>query len=171
MSGLEGEDWLHLTEGEEVRWSGRPSLVTILPELLTGGVLAAIGLVVIVLFSEMRAAIAVGVLVVLSGLAIAALAYLRWWRLMYVITTQEIYVKEGLISRDVTQIRLDRVQNTTYNQSVLQRLLSIGTVVLYTAGSGTMDVEMEDVPRPERVTGILTGLLDEARRPGAGGKD
>ncbi|WP_331236257.1 PH domain-containing protein [Natronorarus salvus] len=168
MSGLEGEDWLHLTEDEEVRWSGRPSLVTILPELLAGGVLVAIGIAVVALFSEASAAVVIGLLVVLSGLAIAGLAYLRWWRLMYVITTQEIYVKEGLVSRDVTQIRLDRVQNTTYNQSVLQRLLSIGTVVLYTAGSGTMDIEMKDVPRPERVTGILTGLLDEARRPGAG---
>ncbi len=167
MSDLQGEDWLHLTDGEEVRWSGRPALVTILPELLAGVVLVAIGVTVIALFSGMSAAVVIGLLVVLSGLAIAGLAYLRWWRLMYVITTQEIYVKEGLVSRDVTQIRLDRVQNTTYNQSVLQRLLSIGTVVLYTAGSGTMDVEMEDVPRPERVVGILTGLLDEARRPNA----
>lgn len=53
---------------------------------------------------------------VVVGLALAAFAYLNWVRLLYVITDEEIYVKYGLISRDVTQIRLDRVQNTAYNQ-------------------------------------------------------
>jgi uncharacterized membrane protein YdbT with pleckstrin-like domain len=78
-----------------------------------------------------------------------------------VITSEEICVKHGLVSRDVTQIRIDRVQNTAYSQSVLERLCSFGDVEIYTAGSGTEDLVFRNVSRPERVKSVLTGLLSE----------
>ncbi|WP_306060484.1 PH domain-containing protein [Natronococcus wangiae] len=55
------------------------------------------------------------------------MTYLCWLRLLYVITDEEIYVKYGLISRDITQVRLDR-ENTAYDQSILERVLSFGDV-------------------------------------------
>lgn len=172
---VEDADWLHLTEGEEVRWIGRPSRYTIAIAIGLGVVLVLIGVALTVWLSSAAAASSIPrwatylpLILSLVGLGRAAATYLNWLRLLYVITDEEIYVKHGLISRDVTQVRLDRVQNTAFDQSVVERFLSYGDVEIYTAGTGTEDIELRDVPNPERVKKTLTGLLsDRADATGA----
>jgi len=165
-------DWMHLTDEEAVRWTGRPSRLTIAPALLAGLALAFVG---IVLWTDTGPTVAadglpawVGNLpLVLTalGLVWAGLVYLDWLRLLYVITDEEVYVKHGLVSRDVTQVRLDRVQNTAFEQSVRQRVLGYGDVRLYTAGTNTEDITFERVPNPDRVSQLMTELLSERAEP------
>lgn len=165
-------DWLHLTEGEQVQWAGRPSWLTIATSVAIGVGLAVLGIVLTVWLSGVITGENVPswvaylpLVLVLIGAGRVGATYLNWIRLLYVITDEEIYVKHGLISRDVTQVRLDRVQNTGYNQSALERALSFGDVVVYTAGTSTDDVTFRSVPNPERVKGTLTHLLSESRTP------
>lgn len=167
----EDADWLHLTEGERVRWTGRPSRYTIAAALGFALVLAVIGIVLtgwlVPVTAESGLPGWLGYLPLVltaAGLLSAVATYLNWVRLLYVITDDEIYVKHGLVSRDVTQVPLRRVQNTAYTQSVLQRMLSYGTVEIFTAGTSTEDVVFRDVPRPERVKRILTELIGEQGR-------
>lgn len=164
-------DWLHLTDGEEVHWAGRPSRFTIVVSLVIAAVLVAIGIGLSAWLTPVARARDLPTWVALSPLLLAALGvawgaitYLNWLRLLYVVTDEEIYVKHGLISRDVTQVRLDRIQNTSYNQSVLERFLSYGDVEIYTAGTSTEDIVFRSVPNPERVKRILTHLLSEQAR-------
>jgi len=164
-------DWLHLIDDERVRWVGRPSRFTIATALVGGAALVAAGVLLTLLFLPVvegrglpwwlgYAPLALAVL----GVGRAAYAYLDWLRLLYVVTDEEIYVKRGLVSRDVTQIRLDRVQNTAYDQTVLERLLSYGDVRVFTAGTGTEDVTLRSVPNPETVKKTLTERLSEQSR-------
>lgn len=169
---VEDADWLHLTEGESVEWVGRPSVYTIATSIAAGVVLAAVGIGLAVWLSTATdlpdLAAALPLVLVVVGIGRVLMAYLNWVRLLYVITSEEIYVKHGLVSRDVTQIRLDRVQNTAYDQSVTERFLSFGDVRVYTAGTSTEDVTFRDVPEPQRVKRTLTNLLSEQgrREPG-----
>ncbi|MFC6764582.1 PH domain-containing protein [Natrinema soli] len=168
---VEDADWLHLTKGEEVQWSGRPSRFTILFAII-GGLLFALGGIVgtVILLSVLAGQALpawVGYLplvLTVVGVVIVGKTYLEWLRLLYVITDEEIYVKYGLISRDVTQIRLDRVQNTAYEQTILERVLSFGDVRVYTAGTSTEDITFRDVPNPEHIKSILTQLLSDQQR-------
>ncbi|NKE35255.1 PH domain-containing protein [Natronococcus sp. JC468] len=169
---LASADWLHLTEGERVRWAGRPSWLTIAVSVAAGVGVALVGIVLTVWLSGTNVPswlVYLPLALVLVGAGRVCLTYLNWIRLLYVITDEEIYVKRGLVSRDVTQIRLDRIQNTAYNQSVLQRLFSYGDVMIYTAGTSTEDVTFHGVPDPERVKQTLTRLLSESRVPRSGG--
>ncbi|NUE03476.1 PH domain-containing protein [Halorubraceae archaeon YAN] len=168
---IEDADWLHLTDGEQVKWSGRPSRYTIAPVIAGGILLAAAGIFITWWFRPVAVeSIAPDVFgfapLVISavGVSIALGVYLNWLRLLYVITDEEIYVKHGLISRDVTQVRLDRVQNTAYNQSVIERSLNYGNVRIYTAGTSTEDITLDHVPAPARVNQILTELLSNESR-------
>lgn len=161
-------DWLHLSDNEAVRWSGRPSLHTLVPEAV-----AAIVLVILGIGLSRRAQPYVSdqgwplvisylpILLALAGIALIAYAFLHWLRLLYVITDEEIYVKIGLVSRDVTQVPLTRVQNATYDQSVLERFLSYGTVQVFTAGTNTDDLILESVPDPEEVMKTLSTHVSE----------
>lgn len=169
---VEDADWVHLTDGETVEWVGRPSSYTIAASIVVGVVLAAVGIALSVWLSTSTDvpswAAALPLVLVVVGIARILVTYLNWIRLLYVITSEEIYVKHGLVSRDVTQIRLDRVQNTAYDQSVAERFLSFGDVRVYTAGTSTEDVTFRSVPNPERVKRTLTNLLSEQgrREPG-----
>lgn len=165
---LEEADWLHLGSDERVLWSGRPSRLTIAVSVI-GGLLLGLAGIAATWWALGWAADAgvpdwfgyLPLLVALAGVGWAGYVYLHWLRLLYVLTDEEIYVKRGLVSRDVTQIRLDRVQNTTFEQSMVERVFRYGDVSIYTAGTSTDDVCFRDVPNPQRVAGILTDLIGE----------
>jgi uncharacterized membrane protein YdbT with pleckstrin-like domain len=95
----------------------------------------------------------------LAAVGILAVVLSKWYRVRYVITSTEVYIKRGFISLDIAQIRIARIQNTTLSQSMLERLLGYGDVVAYTAGSDTMDIEFKSVPNPSRVNETLSTLL------------
>jgi len=151
-------DWVTVTEGESVVWRGHPSY-----HLLTGTVVVVAVLVAAGAF----VAVAVPPPFNLAGPALIALAVV--WLLVaivkhrataYVITSQEVYKKTGIVSRTVTTLRLDRVQNTSFDQSLLQRLLSYGDIRVDTAGADATELVLRGVPHPQDVAGLLSEQLD-----------
>ena len=70
-------------------------------------------------------------------LALTLLAgFLKRWATTYTITTRRLNIKRGIISREIQETRLERVQDVNYSQSVYQRLMQIGDVDFNTAASG-----------------------------------
>ncbi len=172
----EDADWLHLTDNEDLRWVGRPSRFTIAFSIIGGLVLALLGIGLTVWLLPVVEATDfprwlgfIPLVLAIVGVGWVAFVYLNWLRLLYVITDEEIYLKFGLVSRDVTQIRLDRVQNTAFDQSIHERILQYGDVRIYTAGTNTEDITFQSVPNPERVKVLLTELLSD-RAGGTGGQ-
>lgn len=160
---LKDADWLHLTDEEEIRWVGRPSQYTIVGSLAVAVVLVVAGAVlagVVFSFAEGRELpnwVGFAPLVLtLYGVIRGAKTYVFWDRHLYVITDEAVYVKYGVVSRDITQVPIERVQNSSFDQSMLQRLLSFGDVHVFTAGSSTEDLTLENVPDPEEVSETLT---------------
>lgn len=161
-------EWITLTDDESIEWVGRPTIITILPQLLVGLLLVVLAVAVAAVLPGTvegvgQVASVAALVLALVGFAIAAVSYLHWVRIIYAITTEEIYVKRGLISRDVSQVRFEQVQNTTYSQSILERLLSYGTIEVYTAGTHTEDIVFASVRNPARINRILTTLLSRSR--------
>lgn len=149
-------EWVTLTEGETVRWSGHPSYRPVAIYIGLGLVVALAGAVLAALFQPWWAPL----LLVPVGLAISGRYLVERWTVRYVVTSEEVYKKRGLYTRNVTQLRLDRVQNTSFNQSVFERFLDYGDIHVETAGSDTTELVFEDVPHPERVNKIITEGLD-----------
>ncbi|WP_290816589.1 PH domain-containing protein [Halovivax sp.] len=160
---LDGDeyDWLHLSEGERVVWASRPHpielgrgfILAVLVALL-GGAIAAWNWP-----GELWALRWVGVLVLAAGVALAAIRFLFWTNTRYVITSEELYEKRGVVSRDVTQFKMDRVQNTTLRQSVAGRVLGFGDLTVYTAGSGDPELTFTRVPDPGEANAALSRQL------------
>ena len=162
---------LSLDAGEQVIFEGHPSWRAIISFYIKGLLLsAAAGLVV---------AIATGIgsggpngglvfLVVLVALALALLIGLvKRVTTTYTITDRRLNIKRGIISREVQQTRLERVQNVNYNQTLVQRALRVGDVDFDTAGSGDYDFSFDGVGDPEQVV----QKVDEAWRVHDGGRD
>ena len=51
----------------------------------------------------------------------------------YTITNRRLHIKHGIISRDVQETKIERVQDVNYSQSLYQRIMQIGDVDFDTA--------------------------------------
>lgn len=159
---LESADWLSLAEDDRIEWTGRPSLFTIAPQLLLAvvvGVGGALAVAAVGAALDGPVPAIIRLLPLLAAGSLLGVVLLRWYRVRYVITTTQVYIKRGFLSLDVDRIRIVRIQNTTLSQSLPERLLGYGDVIAYTAGSDTLNIEFRDVPNPARVNETLSELL------------
>lgn len=173
-------DWVTLTESEEVVWSGHPSLIPYFMAAAGSILLIALGLAVL-LFGEGIVDVGYGLPVVAGvdlgeaipwGIVAAVIALIgvigllieliSWFSRVYVVTTEEVYRKHGIISRKVTNMNHGQIQNTTFTQSVLGRLLSYGDVKVDTAGGEGAEVVFKYVRNPESVVGKITRHLEDS---------
>lgn len=156
-------DWFHVSDDEDVVWKSRPHPITMGLWLPVGVALALIGFLIAGWSGTGGIGLLtfLGVFVTVVGAAVALTRYLVWTSTHYVITSSELYKKQGIVSRDVTQFRLDRVQNISLRQTGIGRLLGYGDLTVYTAGSGDPELTLQRVPEPERVSSQIGDLLEE----------
>lgn len=103
--------------------------------------------------------------IVLLGLTVSAKRLLEWRSVRYLVTSKEVYRKNGVVPRSVTNPNLNRIQNTTFRQSVTGRLLSHGHVHIETAGSRGTEVTVQNVGEPAVVVGHITRERDKLHDP------
>jgi uncharacterized membrane protein YdbT with pleckstrin-like domain len=139
---------LNLSPGEQVLFEGHPSWRAILGFYLKG-ILVAIVLGVIANLVEGGTTAFVVILVVLAITLLAG--FLKRWATTYTITNRRLNIKRGIVSREVQETRLERVQNVNYNQSVYQRLMQIGDVDFDTAASDDYNFVFAGVADPADV--------------------
>jgi uncharacterized membrane protein YdbT with pleckstrin-like domain len=102
---------------------------------------------------------------VLAVFAIALLAgAIGRWRTTYTITNERLMIQHGLLARNHQETRLERVQNVASRQSVLERLLGVGTVEFDTAGEAQYDFAFKGVANPREIVRAVDRALRE--RPG-----
>jgi uncharacterized membrane protein YdbT with pleckstrin-like domain len=89
---------------------------------------------------------------------------LRRIRTTYTITDRRLTIEQGLLSRAVHEAALDRVQNVASRQSLLERMLGVGTVDFDTAGGAEFDFRFTGVEQPRQVARMVDRALHERRR-------
>jgi uncharacterized membrane protein YdbT with pleckstrin-like domain len=167
---------MDLEPGERVIFQGHPSwrailgfyLKGLLLVILAGGIAAA---VTGITDDEVKGGTVT--IVVIAALALMVLVGLiKRIATVYSITTHRLHIKRGIVARHVQQTRLERVQNVNIEQSVIQRILQVGTVDFDTAGSGDSDFSFIGVSQPEKVMEAVGAAqrehAAEGGRPGAG---
>jgi membrane protein YdbS with pleckstrin-like domain len=101
--------------------------------------------------------IAIGLIVLLWG---SIIPYLRWRTTLYVLTTDRIIERMGVLSRSGRDIPLSRVNDVSFTHNILERMLRCGTLTVESAGERGQLV-WNDVPRVEDVQRELYRLVEE----------
>jgi uncharacterized membrane protein YdbT with pleckstrin-like domain len=140
---------LNLSPGEQIIFQGHPSWRAILGFYLKGIVIAAILGAIAKLVGAGTATVFL-IVFVLIGLTVLV-GFVKRVATTYTITNRRLNIKRGLISREIQETRLERVQNVNYNQSLYQRIMQIGDVDFDTAGSGDYDFVFAGVASPDEV--------------------
>jgi len=154
---------LNLSPGEQVIFEGHPSWRAILGFYLKGILLAAVVGVIARLFDVSSATVFLIVLVIV-GLTVLA-GFVKRVATTYTITNRRLNIKRGIVSREIQETRLERVQNVNYRQSVFQRVVQIGDVDFDTAATDDYNFVFAGVADP----GDVVHSVDQATGDSAAG--
>ena len=97
-----------------------------------------------------------GVLQILAGLVILAalvwwgLRYLAWRSTNFVVTTDRLIYRNGVVTKSGIEIPLDRVNNVMFSQRLSERILGAGDLVIESAGEDGRQA-FSDVRKPSAV--------------------
>jgi uncharacterized membrane protein YdbT with pleckstrin-like domain len=149
--------------GEEVFFHGHPSWRSMLMFYAKGLVLVIIAGVLAGLITAVSSkTVKVGWVAVVVGVALAlvlVVGLIRRIRITYTITHQRLTIDIGLLSREVHETRLERVQNVNSTQTVLQRMLRIGVVDFDTAAGADYDFKFVGVAHPHQIVRTVDRAL------------
>ena len=145
-------------EPEQELWRGSYS-----PKALYGGwclaaVVSLAAIVIAVLFPVgwIVAAIAIPVvwLVMLATLAVRQLS------IEYTLTTQRFLHQRGLLTRVANRILLIDIDDVSYKQTLVDRIVNVGTITLRSTDASDPELKLPGIDDVERVA----NLIDDARR-------
>jgi uncharacterized membrane protein YdbT with pleckstrin-like domain len=154
---------LNLSPGERVIFQGHPSWRAILGFYLKGIVVAAVAGVIAKIAGAGGTTVFLVVLVVI-GITVLA-GFIKRVATTYTITDRRLNIKRGIVSREVQETRLERVQNVNYRQSVYQRVMQIGDVDFDTAATDDYNFIFVGVADP----GEVVHAVDQATGAQAAG--
>lgn len=105
----------------------------------------------------------------LASLALAAVAllwflvrYARWATTNFVVTTDRLVYRSGVVAKHGREIPLERVNDITFNQTVFERLIGAGDLLIESGGERGQQ-SFADIRRPARVQNEIYRQIELAQ--------
>jgi uncharacterized membrane protein YdbT with pleckstrin-like domain len=138
-----------LNDDEEIVLDLHPHWWFFAPPLLA--LIGAVILGILTLVNDVHTAVKVPVgLIVLGCLAWFGWRYLRWITTNFVVTTDRLIYRHGVLSKHGIEIPLDRVNTVFFRQSIFERLVGAGDLIIESA-SETGRQRFSNVRKPSAV--------------------
>jgi uncharacterized membrane protein YdbT with pleckstrin-like domain len=163
---------MDLVEGERLLWRGHPSwrshigwllrwgLVALLPVIVAGALRALDQGTGLPYWQWLVLSLALLVLVI-------AIDLIRRAAVTYSVTTNRLNIRRGILSRRDQSTHLERLQNLNTRQSVVERVLRVGSIDFDTAGAGTdareSDFRFAGIADPHGLVAMLERHLSSLR--------
>ena len=90
-----------------------------------------------------------------------------WFTSRYKLTNERLLVTTGVLSRSLEEVELIRVKDIRLETGCLQRIFSVGTIVVLSVDRTAPELQLINVPRANRVReAIRSALRDERQKQG-----
>jgi uncharacterized membrane protein YdbT with pleckstrin-like domain len=89
--------------------------------------------------------------------------YLRWRTINFAVTTDRLVFRSGVFSKQGREIPLDRVNDISYHQSLFERMIGAGDLIIESAGERGQE-PFTDIPKPARVQNVIYSEIDRAKQ-------
>ena len=101
--------------------------------------------------------------IVLAMFVLVVNPLLKWWFTIYVLTTERLITRTGIIARSGIEIPLENINNVLFNQNILERVLQSGDLLIESAGESGQS-EFSNIPHPEEFQSLLYRTREEQGR-------
>lgn len=150
---------------EETLWQGTPS-ATLLIGHIAGIVLVLIGIPLLARFfasgmDEVQADgikntawVITGILLTIQLIALFV-AWLKLRSTMYRVSNQRVMVEQGIVSKTVDEIDLRYIDDSNFTQSLAERILGIGSVMLISSDKSSPRYVLRSIKNPRDVRELI----------------
>lgn len=138
-----------LADHEQVVFDLKPHWVAVVPSVLWT-VLALALVVVVFMFTEGTVALIGAAVAGVLWLFLAVPPFVRWQFTRFVLTTDRLITRSGVIAKHSKEIPLERINDVAFSQSILDRILGAGDLLIESAGERGQG-RISNVRSPERV--------------------
>lgn len=148
---------MDLHPGEQIVFEGHPSWRGVLSFYIKGlGIAVVLGVI-----AWLAQSVGLGVVVFVVVMALVILVgFVRRMATRYIISTERLNIRTGILSKHIQQTSIDRVQNVNTEQRFIDRLLRVGAVDFDTAGTDDSDFTFRGVANPAEIV----AAVDRAQR-------
>lgn len=169
---IKNKSWFRYEEGENVLWYGHPSMIILVPELIMGILVFALGMVLSFKIgfagsSLLEMNVVNNSLTYLGfGLMILSVAgvlydYFKIKATYYVVTDEKVWFKAGIIKRDSRPVHYSKMQHARSFQDLLDRIVNIGSVKIATAGTAGEEKNFKHVHNPDYVNKLISEKMHD----------
>jgi uncharacterized membrane protein YdbT with pleckstrin-like domain len=142
-----------LTEGEEVILDLRPHWIALLKPVMWTVLIAAVTGIVWVkaggdVQDEVR--IAIVALAFILWIPLGFLPAVRWRFTLFVLTNERVITRSGVIAKHSKEIPLETINDVTFAQRILERMIGAGDLIVESAGESGQN-RFTDIRHPEAV--------------------
>jgi uncharacterized membrane protein YdbT with pleckstrin-like domain len=86
--------------------------------------------------------------------------YLKWLTTNFVITSNRLIFRQGVVAKSGIEIPLERVNNVNFSQSVFERMIGAGDLLIESGGEDGQQ-RFTDIRRPERVQNLIHAQMEQ----------
>lgn len=147
-----------LSPGEEVVKEFRPHwIMLVLPIALAVIVVAGMVVATLTLAGNITWWVIIGL--VLVWLLLTIKRWLDWLTTQYVVTNERVIFRVGILAKRGKEIPLEVINDVAFNQSVLERMVRSGDLMIESAGEFGQS-RFTDIPDPEGLQSLIYQLRE-----------
>ncbi|MDQ3963148.1 MAG: PH domain-containing protein [Actinomycetota bacterium] len=99
---------------------------------------------------EPTGALVLKILIFIAWFVLAVVPFLQWRFTMFVLTSDRLITRRGIIAKHSKEIPLERINDVAFSQRVLERVFGAGDLMIESAGE-TGQTRITNVRKPEQV--------------------
>ena len=104
----------------------------------------------------------VGLAAIIVSMSWLIVALIKWRTTYFVVTSHRMIYRQGVVARNGVEIPLERVNNVNFEQSVFERVLQVGDLLVESGGQEGQQV-FSDIARPEEVQNIIHSTIQREK--------
>ena len=113
-----------------------------------------------------RALVGLVIVLLVAGALWLAGRYMKWISTNFVITSQRVIFRQGIIAKRGVEIPLERVNNVNFSQGIFERMLGAGDLLIESGGEDGQQ-RFTDIRHPDEVQNLIHAQMEHvARRRG-----
>jgi membrane protein YdbS with pleckstrin-like domain len=165
MSGMDRD--ASFADDEQLVLRLHPHWKVLVRPVLLAVIVVAAALVLVAVIPAGKAAaaerLAVAAVAILALMLWLAVPVLRWRTTTYELTTRRLRVRDGIVTRHGRDIPLARINDVSFEQGPLDRLLGCGRLVVESAGEHGQ-IRLTEIPHVQYVHTTLFRLVEDEQR-------
>ena len=101
--------------------------------------------------------------VALGALVWLLIRYLKWRTTYFVITSDRLIYRHGVIAKAGIEIPLERVNNVNFKQGIFERVIGAGDLLIESGGEDGQQ-RFSDIAKPEKVQNLIHMQMEDNQK-------